>query len=261
MITSSHNQHVAFCRSLHRARSRQEAGAYLVEGLRLAREALDAGTQPALILYDPDALDRSELGRRLLHRVAGQAEAFDCTSNVIAAAAETRTPQGLVMVAREPEQPPLSSIDRPDLVLILDGISDAGNAGTILRSAAAAGLDLVVFAGSTVDPFLGKVVRAGMGAHFFLRILRAGWSDLDPHLEGFVQVVGADAAGDRTIYDVAWGPRTALVIGSEAGGLTNDARSRLTATARVPMARGVESLNAAVVASIILFHAMRSLLG
>lgn len=164
------------------------------------------------------------------------------------------------MVLPEPDPPTLSEVDSAALLPVLDGITDPGNAGTIMRSAAAAGLEYVVLAGEGVDPYSSKTVRAGMGAHFRLHLIQAAWSQLRDALSRFDQGVGADAAAGTTIYQVDWSRRTALIIGSEAHGLSQEARELVTTLARVPMAEGVESLNAAVVASIILFHARKDAL-
>jgi TrmH family RNA methyltransferase len=231
---------------------------FVLEGLRLVREALDAGIEPTLVLYDP-TLESSELGRQVLDRVRDLPVAFAATPAVITFAAETETPAGLLMVAAEPEPVTLATIHSTPLLLILDHIGDAGNAGTILRTAAAAGLECAAFADG-VDPYGGKAVRAGMGAHFRLTPVRVSWLELGPELAAFDQVIGASAAASQTIYDVDWSKRTALVIGSEAHGLTLEAKRHLTTTARVPMAGGVESLNASAVAAIILFHAQRAIL-
>jgi len=258
MITSTHNQHVAFCRSLHRSRPRREAKAFLVEGVRLAHEGLDAEVELELALYDPAVLTGSDAGAELLSRLTGMDHAYEASAAAIAAAAETRTPQGVVLVAREPDPPPPESIVDQHLLLVLDGISDAGNAGTILRSAAAAGLGVVVFAGDTVDPWLGKVVRAGMGAHFRIGIVQATWEDLASRIARFDQVLAAEAAADITIYDVEWSRTTALIIGSEAHGLAPEAKALEPGRVRISMAAGMESLNAAAAAAVILFHAAHS---
>lgn len=258
VITSVRNPHVAYCRSLHRTRTRREAGAFLIEGLRLTREALAANVEIQLALYDPNKLGSSETGAELMMRLETLDSSFKATGAVVEAASATKSSAGLVLVAREPASPPLSTIDETQFLLILDGVSNPGNAGAILRSAAAAGLKLVALAGTSVDPYEAKVVRAGMGAHFRLRIIRSQWPDIDPYVARFDQAVGADARGDLTIYEVDWGRRTALVIGSEAHGLSVEARELVNSTARIPMAPGVESLNAAAVASIFLFQARKS---
>jgi RNA methyltransferase, TrmH family len=293
-ITSTRNQHVSYVKSLRNPRSRREAGTYLIEGVRLAREALNAGVRPELVLYDPEGLGTSGGSQDLMARVGDLDNAHAATPAVLAAASETRNSQGIVIVAKEPASPALEEIAAVPFLLILDGISDPGNAGAILRSAAAAGLSHVVFAGNTVDPYAGKVVRAGMGAHFRLRLVRAPWDQLEvqgsrfkvqgstievqrstvnvqgatsgiqstrPGLSrarlGAFQIVAAEAGAPTTIYDVDWSRPTALIIGSEAHGLTPGARRAVSLSARIPMALGVESLNAAAVAAIILFHARR----
>jgi TrmH family RNA methyltransferase len=253
-ITSTRNQHVAFCRLLHKPTSRREARALLVEGVRMAEEALDSRWSVLVGLYDPTALDRSQAGKEMARRLREIDHIHEATAAVLKAAAETVHPAGVVLALEQPREPDLNEIAGNDLVLVLDGISDPGNAGTIIRSAAAAGLRHVVFAGSCVDAFDAKVVRAGAGAHFRLAVHDASWTGLAPVLRSFPQVIGADAAGPAIMYEIDWSMPTALIIGSEAHGLSRDARSIVTTLARVPMANDVESLNAAMVASIMLFQ-------
>jgi len=228
----------------------------MVEGVRLAREALDAQAQPLVALYDTDALSRTERGREVLARVEKLPRAYAATSEVVKAAADTVNPAGIVMAVAQPPAPTPEVLSKEPQILVLDGIVDAGNAGAILRSAAAAGLHTVAFAGQCVDPYSSKVVRAAMGAHFRLAILELDWSVLLPLLTT-EQVVGADARASTTIYDVDWTKRTAIIVGSEAHGMSEAARSAVTLPASIPMAFGVESLNAAAVAAIILFEAAR----
>lgn len=261
VIISVHNRHVAFLRSLHRTRSRREARAFHVEGLRLAGEALQAGPEPLVVLFDPSALESTELGQNTLSMLESVPRAFAASPEVIEAAAETRTPAGLVMAMPEPDPVDLSAVEGLTLLLVLDGISDAGNVGTILRSASAVGLTHVVLSGHGADPYSGKVVRAGMGAHFRLKILQTQWPDLLPRLAGYRQIIGTVPRGGQTIYEVDWSQQTALLVGSEAHGLSPDASEAATGFAHIPMVPGVESLNAAVVASIALFHAQRAMLG
>ena len=221
--------------------------------MRLAQDAFDAGIGPELVLYDPEALSGSAAGRRLLARAEGLDIAYPALPAVVAAASDTRNPQGIIMVAREPRDATLKEMATVPFLLILDGIADPGNAGAALRSAAAAGLTHVVFAENTVDPYAGKVVRAGMGAHFRLGLIRSSWEELSPHLRRF-QVVAAQSEADKTIYEIDWSGPTALIIGSEAHGLGEDARQVVDVSARIPMSQAVESLNVVAVASVILFY-------
>lgn len=257
LITSTSNQHVAYCRSLQRPRSRREAHAFLVEGLRSVEEALDSHVEPLLVLFNREALASSKRGSVLIERLEVLERAHEAAPHVIEAAAATKTPAGVVMVVPEPQSIPLSEAAAANPLLILDGIADAGNAGTILRTAAAAGLNVVVFAGETVDPFSAKTVRSAMGGHFRVHVLQAPWAELGPLLSKYEQVVGASTASEASVYDVDWNLRTALIIGSEAHGLSSSGLGYATRLARVPMANEIESLNAAAVAAIMLFEAKR----
>jgi TrmH family RNA methyltransferase len=220
-------------------------------------EALDSKIEPLLILFNREILASSKRGSVLLERLEAFERAYEAAPQVIKAAAATKTPAGVVMAVPEPQPIPLSEAAAANPLLMLDGIADAGNAGTILRTAAAAGLDIVIFAGETVDPFGAKTVRSAMGAHFRVHVLQASWAELGILLSKYEQVVGAAAASEGSLYDVNWKLHTALIIGSEAHGLSASGSGYATRLARVPMANEIESLNAAAVAAIMLFEAKR----
>jgi TrmH family RNA methyltransferase len=143
------------------------------------------------------------------------------------------------------------------LTLLLDQVRDPGNAGTLLRSAAAAGVELVLFGPETVDPFNEKVLRAGMGAHFHIP-LRAceAWEEVQPWLEPAHPIYLAEAAGALDYDAVDWSMAATLVVGGEASGASARVRQQAVAIS-IPMHREVESLNAAVAGSVILFEAAR----
>jgi TrmH family RNA methyltransferase len=141
--------------------------------------------------------------------------------------------------------------------VILDALSDPGNAGTIARTALAAGAGYVAATEGTVDLFAPKVVRAGMGAHFGLSLYTdLRWEEIRGALPS-VTLVAARADGEDSMYDFVWPERSALVVGSEAHGLSEDAQRAIERTVRIPMKRGVESLNASVAASILMYDAVR----
>ena len=172
--------------------------------------------------------------------------------------ADTETPQGIVAVVGLPPDnlPPLDP--RTALVLVLDGIRDPGNVGTLLRAAAAAGCSAAVAVAGGADPFAPKVVRAAMGAHFHLPVLAdVAWDWLGPSLVGLPAVYGADGAANLLYDDVDWTHGAALVVGNEDHGLSDEARMWCRDTVAIPMARGIESLNAAVSGAVILFEAVR----
>lgn len=165
----------------------------------------------------------------------------------------TETPSGVTAVLHAPDQP---WPPKPSLLLIFDGVKDPGNAGTILRTAAAAGVDGVLIGPGTVDLTNPKVVRSTMGAILRLPQRRLDWAKLEDALHG-CRPVGADAAGSLNYDLYNWREPTALIIGSEAHGLSAAARDAAATTLSIPMADTNESLNAAAAAAIMLFEGVR----
>jgi TrmH family RNA methyltransferase len=192
----------------------------------------------------------------LLSRIDGWADhTYEADAPVIAAAAQTETPAGVIAALRFPEQPELSSLTEAPLGLVLDRVADPGNAGTILRTAAAAGVGYVITTADTVDLFSPKVVRAGMGAHFRLPLhVNLTWDELDAELSD-VDLIIAELEGE-SVFDFTWPECAALVVGSEAHGISDEAKARASHSVRIPMRGGVESLNASVAASILMYSAV-----
>lgn len=251
MITSTQNERIKYVRSLARRRVRQREGRFAVEGTRLVEEVVRAGIRPALVLYT-EAWAESSAGRHLLPSLDSAEEgAWLVSETVLAACADTRTPQGVLAVV-----PFVQIQPRPGLILILDCLRDPGNLGTILRSAEAAGVGQIILAPGTVDPYNPKVVRGGMGAHLRLPVLSLPWPAIAELVAGRA-IWLADAAAD-VVYDaVDWTRPSALLVGGEAAGAGEQARSLATGRVSIPMAEGTESLNAAMAATVILFEAAR----
>jgi TrmH family RNA methyltransferase len=251
MITSVANEKVKYVRSLYRRRVRYRERRFVIEGVRLVEEALRAGIVPALVFYSEEG-DVLPGGQELLAEIQkGGSPAFAVSERVMKAMSDTVSPQGVLAVVPFIElAPPLS----PSLVLVVDRLRDPGNLGTILRSANAAGVEQVILAPKTVDPYNPKVVRGAMGAHFRLPIVVLSWPEIAEALTG-VQVLLADVRGEQAYYEVDWTRPSALIIGGEAYGASREAMELAAATIAIPMYGGVESLNAAVAASVILFEA------
>jgi TrmH family RNA methyltransferase len=254
-ITSIHNPRVKTVRRLIASRkARESAQQIVVEGVRLIDDALRSGLTPATLFFDPALTAANPAAAALVDRgAAAGSECVACAGPVFAALAETLTPQGVLAILPMPAPPRPPA---PSLVLVLDGVRDPGNAGALLRSAEAAGADLVIFGPGAVDPFNDKVLRAGMGAHFRLPLQRADdWVAIRAYLSGLACFVAEAAAG--IAYDqVAWRQPAALVIGGEADGPCAAARNHCQPV-HIPMHGATESLNAAVAGAVILFEAAR----
>lgn len=252
VLTSPKNPTIQHIRDLQtRPRARREAGQFVVEGVRLVEEALSAGIIPQTILHTSDVGPR---GDTILEgfRARGVAP-IPVSESVMQAASDTQTPQGILAVLPiQPRPLPMS----PTFFLILDRVRDPGNLGTILRTAAAAGVEALLLPPETADPYAPKVVRAGMGAHFRLPIHTLAWREIQA-ITRPLSVFLADAHGTAAYTDTNFTQPLALVIGGEAHGASADLDALDPTSLRIPMPGGTESLNAAIAAGILMFEVVR----
>jgi len=257
MITSARNPRIQAVRKLlEQASARREAGAFVIEGLRLIEEACQAGWYPRELFYTEDL---SQRGRELLAICQGAGAVLEmATPQVMKSVSDTQTPQGLLAVV---PQKPLLLPERLDFVLILDALRDPGNMGTILRTAAAAGVQAVLLTPGCADPFAPKVVRAAMGAHFRLPVAAMDWEQLGrlvkPPGGVALSVYLADVQRGVAYHRVNFCQPVALLIGSEAEGAGEQARRLADELVHIPMPGGFESLNAGVAAAILMFEVVR----
>lgn len=256
MITSVHNPRVQAVRKLQaQVKARRKQGEFVIEGVRLAEEALKSHWEARLVFFTAQLDQR---GQAVVDGLSARGVlAEQVSESVMEAISQTETPQGILAVlAIKPLPVPAS----PDFLLTLDGMRDPGNLGTILRSASAAGVQAVLIAPGCVDAWSPKVVRAGMGAHFRLPILSLSWFDLKRTLSpvGFnLRVYLADSAAGTPYTQADFRPPLALIIGSEAAGAGDESLSIAADKVHIPMLAGSESLNAAAAASILLFEVQR----
>ncbi len=254
-ITSLSNDRIRRVQTLQRStRRRMRANALVIEGLRLVREAVAASVDIDELFYT-EAFAADDRGAALLARLDERClTLLRVTDEVMAAMADTETPQGVLAVLPIPA---LANDTAPGLTLLPDGIRDPGNIGTMLRTAWATGVRRVLIPPGCVDPTNPKVVRAGMGAHFHVPIRTLAWEEIEPMTAD--ETIWLAEAEDGVPYDrVDWSGPVTLIIGGEAQGAGPE--SRALAAGRhvtIPMAPGVESLNAAMATAVLLFEARR----
>lgn len=234
--------------------ARRHERLFVVEGVRLLEEALKSDAQFAFAVYNPAQLATTERGQSLLDQLGKLQNAFEAPPEVIAAVSETVTPQGVVGVVHWPQHAP----GKPGIQLVLDAVQDPGNVGTLLRSAEATGVSDVLCIVGTADVYSPKVVRAAMGAHFRLPIAQdVPWDDAPALLVAADNVYAAVANASMPYYAADWRQPSTVIVGNEANGVSEDGLAVATKQISIPMAAVVESLNAAVAGSIILFEALR----
>lgn len=245
-ITSPANDRIKWLVRLRERRHRDAEGVFVVEGGRLYRRALSAGMEPVVtfvssdvetvgetVTVAPDVLDKASYRKRA-EEVIGVFPQFDVSIDLI-----------------EPSPVPL--------VLIAEDIEKPGNLGAMMRTAAAAGVDGLIAVGRTVDPFNPNTVRSSTGALFTLPLAVSSWEETAPWLEDRgIEVLGASPDGRALLWDSNLNGPTAIVIGAEDAGLSEQARSIARKLVRIPQADvGVDSLNASVAAAVLLFEAVR----
>lgn len=253
MITSNQNPKIKLVRALlGRSKERREAGAFVVEGVRLVEEAVQAKWPIRFILFNEIL---SERGKSQVEGPRSQGvDVEEVSASVMQALSETETPQGILAVLEFSDLP---IPNKPNFILVPDQIRDPGNLGTLLRSAAATGVQAVLIPPETTDAFAPKVVRAGMGAHFRLPIRAMSWEEIDKvvKLEG-LKVLIADMDG-VSCWEMNLRQPVTLVIGSEADGASESARKIADGKISIPMMGDIESLNAGVAGSVLMFEVVR----
>ncbi len=246
-------------RGLRRRRIRERENLYLAEGPHVVEELLATGTALDLVLASSSFEDSSK-GAELLRRVSEQ-----CTVRIVDDAAftdlaVTRSPRGILAVVR------LRRHDLAELevsgaaaVLVVDGVQDPGNLGTIIRTADALGVAWTAALSGTVDPWNPKVVRAAAGSLFRMPLVQPELEEMLEWLRGrgFV-ILGADAEGEP-LEGPPPGQRIALAVGNEGAGLSPGVEEVMDEMVSIPIRGEVESLNVSVAAGILLFQITRHL--
>lgn len=213
-------------------------------------------------LFVTDAVADRERDLLIRARAAGVRTAV-VTERAVASLTDTVHPQGLVLVCRRDDPDPSAALAGARLVAVLAGVADPGNAGTVIRTADAAGADAVLLAGDTVDPYNPKCVRASMGSLFHLPVLRERSTDtvLTTLRAAGLGVVVADGHGETELgpaTDDLLARPTAWVLGSEAHGVPDELGPAADARVRVPIRGRAESLNLATAAAVCLYASVRA---
>lgn len=253
LITSPSNKKLQHVRGLQtRSKVRQSEKAFVVEGVRLLEEAVNAQWLMDFVLYDETL---SERGATILAELVarGNVEIAEITPRLMAGISDTETPQGILAVLERGSLPLPPALT---FVVIADQIRDPGNLGTLLRTAEAAGADMVLLTPGTVDPYSPKVIRAAMGAHFHLPILEYTWKGIQSLLKDLPIFLTASNEG-IPIWEANLRGPCALLIGGEAFGASPEGEKIATHKVTIPMRGHAESLNAAVAGGILIVEVLR----
>jgi len=254
---------VRTARRLARRVSRAEHRLFLAEGPQAVREALQLPGCVREVFAVPDAAVAHAYLLAAARREGAPWQPVDDAA--LASLTETVAPQGVVAVCRFVDEPfPALLARAPRLLAVCVDVRDPGNAGTVIRCADAAGAGGVVLAGSSVDPYNGKAVRASVGSLFHVPLaLAPGTADVVDALRGAgTTVLAADGAGDLDLDDAVddglLTRRTAWLFGNEAHGLPDEIAAQADHRVRIPIHGRAESLNLATAAAICLYASARA---
>jgi RNA methyltransferase, TrmH family len=250
---------LTLARDLQRRKARERSEYFVAEGVRTIEELLRSPLAIRGVLISPQ-LAATTRGEALRSAVVSRGlEVTEVSEAEFASAAQTESPQGVLAIAAIPPRSlDAVPVDRPARFLVLDAVQDPGNVGTMLRTAGALGAAATVALPGTVDLWNAKVVRSATGTHFSRVAVMTTWAELDGWRRAHdVSLWGADAHGEPLAGMLGAVPaRLAIVVGNEGAGLTPAARERSERLVALP-SLGVDSLNVAVAAGILLYELRR----
>lgn len=259
-ITSTRNSRIKDWAALKQKKFREQTGLFLIEGIRLVEDALESQTPIEAVLVQDDLIPSGRLDKVLNTAHSIDVDLFEVNDVVIEYVADTRTPQGVIAIGRQyrHEREGLIAGKNNSWYLVADNIQDPGNLGTMIRSADAVGAGGVFIGKGSVDLYNPKVVRATMGSLFHLPVMETPLDELFTLLkENNVTVIGASTEAEKGLYSEDLTGGIAIVIGSEAHGISEEIRQHIDKWVALPMPGKAESLNAAIASSVILYEALR----
>lgn len=258
VTSSSHTLLKEFVRLQNNTRYRQKKQQLALEGPNLVYEALEAGLTPRAFFYTREYFEQQ--GIEWAERAMSPVKHVTLPERLFAKIAETETPQPIAAIFYFNRLIyHLNTEEVPKFSLILDRLQDPGNMGTVIRTAAAAGVETVYYTAGSVDPYNSKVLRATAGSIFNVKLYQVGnplemVRDLK---QNGVQVIAASAVSGTEHWSAKYADRCSLIIGNESAGIDDKLISEADLLISIPIFGRVESLNAAVSAALIIYEIIR----
>jgi RNA methyltransferase, TrmH family len=255
-LSSPHNPLITtYIKLRENRRYRQKSGKIALEGPNLIREAMKAGLTAEAIFFTSHYSETD--GKAWMSAIPASAKCYTLSESLFKRIADTDTPQPVAAIFSFDYLPQQHSLGQtPSIALILDRLQDPGNLGTIIRTAAAAGVDTVYYASGCADPYSPKALRSSAGAVFSIRVeyvdcLGVFVQDLK---KSGVQLIASSPHSTISYRSVQYKPPLALLVGNEASGLSDEMLKAADLKVSIPLKGEVESLNASVAAAVLLFE-------
>ncbi|BBH24729.1 23S rRNA methyltransferase [Paenibacillus baekrokdamisoli] len=254
-LTSLQNDQVKAMAALLEKKHRDRTGQFIIEGVHLVQEAIQAGADVRTIVYDGERGIPVELAQLLQEM---DCELIEATKGIMAKCSGTDTPPPIFGIVAKMPYEEEALYKENSLVVVLDGVRDPGNVGTIIRSADAVGADAVVLGSGSVDLYNPKTVRSTMGSLFHLPIIEGNLEELLPEAKKRgIRLVGTSLQASATCYGYDWSGPTWLLLGNESNGLSTETLELVDENVIIPMQGKSESLNVAMAGTVLLYESLR----
>ena len=254
-LTSLANRRVKLAMELKQKKYRERYGLFVMEGTRSAEDALALETTGASLFVTAEAMGNPRVAALVMRAENFGWDVFSVTEPMMRKMSSAVHGQGVLAILQKPQRKLSDAPAESGLYVLLDAVQDPGNIGTILRTAAAAGVKGVLLMEGTTDPYAEKAVQSSMGSILRLPVYeRVTTEELDAFLlRTKCPLIGTALSGGRPYREVSCGPDAVVAFGNEGAGLSEEILRRCKERLYVPMAGSVESLNVSVAAGIILF--------
>lgn len=257
VISSKDNETIKKLKKLKDKKYRDQENCYIIEGIKLIKEAIQENAKIKLIIICDDCKQENNIEEDIKYEIA-KYECIYVTEKIFLSITNVINPQGMLAVIEKEQQD--SEINyEDDLFLILDDIQDPGNMGTILRTADSLNLKQIIISKESADIYNPKVVRSTMGAIFRMKIIQSDnlVKTLKEMKKHKIKIITTSLQTNKKIYDIEYN-KTAIVIGNEANGVSKEILEIADEKIKIPMPGKTESLNASVATAVILYEAMRN---
>ena len=257
LLSSVANERVKLWSSLLEKKNRDRQNMFIIEGIHLVKEAVSSGAEIEAIVYDADRGMPEEIVA-ISEQVRSFTQWYKASKQVMAKCTGTKSAPPIFAVLGKFKVSEEALYDKKGLVVVLDGVRDPGNVGTIIRSADAVGANAVILGRGCVDLYNPKTVRSTMGSLFHLPIIEG---DLTTYIqqakEQGIHIVGTSLQATDNCYSYNWQAGSWLVMGSEGDGLSSEVEALVNKTVIIPMEGNSESLNVAMATTVLLYEALR----
>lgn len=256
VITSKDNEIIKSIRKLKDKKYRDIENKYIIEGIKLIEEAIEEKAKIDTVIICEDCIANKTIEQKLMYEIAK----YNCiyvSEKVFNAVTEVTNPQGILAVVNKENKESDINYDE-DVIVVLDGIQDPGNLGTILRTVDSVGLSQIIVSNKTADAYNPKVVRSTMGAIYRVKVIESNnliktLMEIKKHK---YKILATSLETKESLYDVEFNKKV-IVIGNEANGVSKEILEIADEKIKIPMLGKTESLNASVATGVILYEYVR----